>query len=176
MKIIFVFGPVAAGKLTVGRELAKLTGLPLFHNHLVVDAVGAVFPFGSEPFVRLRESFWLQTFTEASRAGRSLIFTFAPEATVDRSFPQRVSAAIQPFGGSVVFIALNVSRDEQERRIGNAGRFEFGKLTSLELLREVRDSFMASMTAMPAADLSIDTDSCDPVHASARIAEYLSTR
>ncbi|MGA0608587.1 hypothetical protein ACO2Q0_21585 [Phenylobacterium sp. VNQ135] len=80
-----------------------------------MDAVGAVFPFGSEPFVRLRESFWLQTFIEAARSGQSLIFTFAPEATVDADFPTRVRAAIAPFGGAVVFIALTVSHDVNRR-------------------------------------------------------------
>lgn len=176
MEIIFIYGPAAAGKLTVSRELAKLTGLSLFHNHLVVDAVGAVFPFGSEPFVRLRESFWLQVITEAARSGQSLIFTFAPEATVDPRFPERVRAAIEPFGGAVVFVALNVSRQEQERRIGNASRSEFGKLTSLDLLRELGDSFDASMAAMPAAELRIDTGTCDAVDAAALIAAYLSAR
>lgn len=176
MEIIFVYGPVAAGKLTVCRELAKLTGLPLFHNHLVVDAVGAVFPFGSEPFIRLRESFWLQTFTEAARSGRSLIFTFAPEATVEPGFPDRVGAAIQPFGGSVVFVSLTLSREEQERRIGRADRSEYGKLTSVDLFRELRDSFDASMAAMPAAELSINTGSCAPADAAARIAAHLSRR
>lgn len=176
MEIVFLYGPAAAGKLTVGRELSSLTGLPLFHNHLVVDAVGAVFPFGSEPFIRLRESFWLETFAEAARTGRSLIFTFAPEATVDPGFPQRVRAAVDPFGGSVVFVALTVSRVEQERRIGNASRMEFGKLTSLDLLRELADTFDASLAAMPSAQLSIDTETCDPPAAAARIAAYLLAR
>ena len=57
MKLIFIHGPVASGKLTIARALAALTGLAVFHNHLVVDAVAAVFPFGSEPFIRLREQF-----------------------------------------------------------------------------------------------------------------------
>lgn len=174
MKIIFVYGPAAAGKLTVGRELAKLTKLPLFHNHLVVDAVGALFPFGSEPFIRLRESFWLQAFTEAARAGQSLIFTFAPEATVESGFPDRVRSVIEPFGGTAVFVALTVSREEQERRIGNASRSEFGKLTSVELLRDLRDSFDASTASMPAAELSIDTEALDPLRAATRIAAHLS--
>jgi hypothetical protein len=59
MRVVFIYGPVASGKLTVARALAERTGMALFHNHLVVDAVGAVFPFGSEAFVRLREQFWL---------------------------------------------------------------------------------------------------------------------
>ncbi|MFD2498935.1 hypothetical protein ACFSTI_08890 [Rhizorhabdus histidinilytica] len=47
MQLVFLHGPVAAGKLTVARLVAERTGIALFHNHLVVDAVAAVFPFGS---------------------------------------------------------------------------------------------------------------------------------
>lgn len=176
MEIIFIYGPVASGKLTVARELAKLIEVPLFHNHLVVDAVGAVFPFGSEPFTHLREAFWLQTFREAARRGQSLIFTFAPEPTVSPDFLKRLFEAVEPFGGSVVFIALTVSRAEQEHRISSASRSKFGKLTSLEMLRALRDSFDASMADMPAAELMIDTEACRPVDAAARIAAYVSAR
>jgi hypothetical protein len=49
----------ASGELTVARELGRLTGLPVFHNHLVVDALLEVFEFGSPEFVALREQFWL---------------------------------------------------------------------------------------------------------------------
>lgn len=176
MKLVFIYGLAAAGKLTVGRELAALTGLPLFHNHLVVDAVGAVFPFGSEPFIRLRESFWLQTFREAAQAGRSLIFTFAPEGTVDPGFPERARAAVEPFGGEVLFVALTVSPEEQERRIDNPSRGEFGKLRSAELLRSLRGDFQDALAAMPAPHLTIDTEACEPREAADRIAGFLAAR
>jgi cytidylate kinase len=87
VRLVFLHGPVASGKLTIGRLLAERTGYALFHNHLIVDAVGAVFPFGSEAFVRLRERFWLETMAEAAAARRSLIFTFAPEPTVGPASP-----------------------------------------------------------------------------------------
>ncbi|MBN9441683.1 hypothetical protein [Bosea sp. (in: a-proteobacteria)] len=176
MEIIFIYGPAAAGKLTVSRELAKITSLALFHNHLVVDAVGAVFSFGTEPFIQLRESFWIQTFSAAARIGRSLIFTFAPEATVDTGFPERVRATVAPFGGSVVFIELTVSPEEQERRIVAPSRLEFEKLRSVDLLRKLRSEFDDSLAAMPEPDLLIDTEACDPRGAAERIAAYLSAR
>ena len=66
MDLVFMHGPVAAGKLTVARELSHLTGFRLFHNHLTVDAVAAVFDFGSEPFILLREQIWLAIFREAA--------------------------------------------------------------------------------------------------------------
>src|SRR5215472_9704672 len=141
MKLLFLYGPAASGKLTIARELAMRTGFALFHNHLVVDAVAAVFPFGSERFSRLREQFWLTIFREAAEAGRSTIFTFAPEASVSADFPDRVKQGVVAAGGRVDFIRLIVSPDEQERRIGNSDRAEFGKLRSLELLRQLRSQF-----------------------------------
>jgi hypothetical protein len=89
MKLLFLYGPAASGKLTISRQLATLTGFALSHNHLMVDAVAAVFPFGSEGFVKLREQFWLAMFHEAAEAGYSLIFTFAPAASVAPDIPGR---------------------------------------------------------------------------------------
>jgi hypothetical protein len=174
MRLVFIYGPPASGKLTVGRILAELTGMPLFHNHLVVDAVGAVFPFGSPEFVRLREQFWMDTFIAAARAGRSLIFTFAPEASVADDFPRRVSDGVHAEGGEVTFIALEVGNAEQELRIGTPGRAEFGKLRSLELLRELRPSMKRCEAMMPEPRLVIDTTSTDPREAADAIVRVLS--
>jgi len=91
MEMIFLYGQAASGKLTIGRALAARTGYALFHNHLVVDALLAVFPFGSDAFVRLREAFWLDVMETAARSGQSLIFTFAPEPTVSVDFPERAA-------------------------------------------------------------------------------------
>jgi len=92
MRLLFIYGPPASGKLTIARLITERTGLPLFHNHLIVDAVA--FPFGSKEFIRLRERFWLETISTAAEAGQSLIFTFAPEPTVADDFPDRMSRLV----------------------------------------------------------------------------------
>jgi hypothetical protein len=170
MQLIFLYGPVAAGKLTVARELAARTGHALFHNHLIVDAVAAVFPFGSPSFVRLREQFWMETIAAAAAEDRSLIFTFAPEPTVSADFPQRVQAAVETAGGSVAFVALTVPPEEQDRRLNAPSRSAFGKLTSLELLHSLRAQFEAAMAAMPTPLLTIDTAQLEPDEAAEAIA------
>src|SRR6266446_1998140 len=157
MKLIFIYGPAAAGKLTIARELVALTGYAVFHNHLIVDAVSSIFPFGSERFIKLREQFWLTMLREAAEAGRSTIFTFAPEASVALDFPERAKQQIESAGGRVHFVRLLVSPEEQERRIGNPDRAEFGKLRSLELLRQLQPQFEECEAAMPAPTLTIDT-------------------
>ena len=96
------------------RELERLTEYPVFHNNLVVDMLTVRFPFGSAEFVALREQIWITVFAEAARINRSLIFTFAPEATVQPGFPRRVVDVVEFPGGRV---ALTVDAAEQERRI-----------------------------------------------------------
>ncbi|ATE63347.1 phosphotransferase-like protein [Rhizorhabdus dicambivorans] len=174
MQLVFLYGQAAAGKLTVARELAAITGLPLFHNHLVVDAVMAVFPFGSDSFVTLRECFWLETIDAAAAEGRSLIFTFAPEPSVATDFPQRLIAMVGRRGGSVLTVALEIDPEEQRRRLVDEGRAAFGKLRSLDMFDALHGDFARCMAAMPAADLVIDTTATAPGEAARRIAARLS--
>lgn len=173
MRLVFIYGAPASGKLTVARELAALTGFALFHNHLVVDAVAAMFPFGSAPFVRLRETMWRAVFHEAAEAKRSTIFTFAPEPTVEAGFADRAKRTVEAAGGEVSFVRLAVPAEEQERRIGNPDRRQFGKLSSLELLRQLRDEFNRCEAEMPEAALTIDTARVPPPAAARLIADKL---
>ena len=175
MDLVFIYGEVATGKLTVARALAAQTGLSLFHNHLIVDAVEAVFPFGSPQFVALRERFWIETIVAAARADQSLIFTFAPESTVAADFPARLAALVAAAGGRVRFIALTVSDAEQERRLVAASRADFGKLRSIDLLRSLKADFAASLAQMPPAALTIDTEAMTPDAAAAQIARHLAS-
>jgi hypothetical protein len=170
MELIFLHGGAASGKLTTARALASRLGYPVFHNHLVVDLLTTVFPFGSESFVRLREEMWLSVFRDAARASTSLIFTFAPENTVQRGFPARVAAAVEEAGGRVRFVRLLVSEAEQERRVVEASRREFHKLSSLETLLSLREK--RGEVEQPPAELEIDTDDSDP----ARSAEAIIAR
>ena len=43
MKLVVIIGAGAVGKMTVGQELAKITGLRLFHNHMSIEMVIDVF-------------------------------------------------------------------------------------------------------------------------------------
>jgi chloramphenicol 3-O-phosphotransferase len=173
MRLVFIHGGAAVGKLTVAKELSKLSGLPVFHNHLVVDALLAVFPFGDPAFVRLREEMWSSVFLEAAHAGRSLIFTFAPEPTVSDDFPERVAAMWEAQGGRIDFVRLTASREVQEQRLEAESRKAFGKLSDVGLLCELRSGFEASEAAMPASAVEIDTGLAAPDEAARRIVQAL---
>lgn len=169
MRMVFLHGVAAAGKLTTALALRDLVGYPVFHNHLVVDALTTVFPFGTEPFVRLREQFWLQVFADAARIDRSFTFTFAPEASVPPGFPDRVRATIEAYGGRVVFVRLAVSPDQQEQRVGAESRRAFHKLTDVAVLRRLRSEY--DEVEQPPVDLEVDTDISVPEQTAALIVE-----
>jgi hypothetical protein len=172
MNLVFLYGAPGAGKLTVGRELEALTGYRLFHNHLTVDLVSAVFDFGTEPFVGLREHIWLSVFRAAARGGVSLVFTFAPERTVREQFIPGAMEAVESAGGQVLFVELTCGDAELERRIENPSRKASGKLQSAELYRELKEAGAFRHPRMPEAALSLDTTRRPPRETARLIAEH----
>ena len=56
MKLVLLVGNGAVGKMTVGQELMKLTGLRLFHNHMTIEPVLEIFgTFHTDAILQMRE-------------------------------------------------------------------------------------------------------------------------
>ena len=172
MKLVFLHGPPAVGKLAVARELARLTGYKLFHNHLTVDLVGSLFAFGSEPFVALREKIWLSAFHEAATNNVSFVFTFNPERTVREQFIHEALAVVESAGGKAIFVELTCAEDELERRIEHPSRGEFGKLRSVEQYRNLKATGAFRFRSLPEG-LSLDTTQRPAADTAKLISEYL---
>ena len=174
MKLIFLYGRPGVGKLTVGEELARLTGFRLFHNHLAVDLALSLFEFGSPAFVELRESVWLAAFEQAGQAGMAgIVFTFAPENTVRQEFISRLIALLESNGAAAIFVELTCCDQELERRMASASRAKFGKLTSLKKYRELDAAGVFSSPRLPPPALTVDTSKSSPAETAAAIAAFL---
>lgn len=174
MKLVFIYGLPASGKLTVAQELASITGFKLFHNHLVVDSLLSVFEFGSSPFVRLREEIWLSVFQEAHQSQLpGLIFTFAPEGTVRPQFIRQASDLLRQGGGEVDFIELVCPLEELKTRLDSLSRHRYHKLTSVSLFEQLHAEGSFDSSSMPEPRLKVDTSLCTPVQAAYEIARTL---
>lgn len=173
MDLIILCGLPGVGKLTVAKELANLSGYANFHNHLVVDAITALFPFGAPAFVELRERVWTELLSRAAFEGvGGVIFTFAFDKTVRDDFLLYIEEMIRSFGGRVTCIELVCSRDEFERRIVQPTRANHGKLNSLEFFNELEQSGSFVRQQMPAETVTIDTTFLTPNQAALKIIEF----
>lgn len=173
MIVVFIHGPVASGKHTIGKLLAERTRLALVHNHLAVDAALARFPFGSPGFVELRARLWRAAFEEAAAAQRSFIFTFNPEATVDPGLIAKLHAIIERAGGRVHYVELTCSRETILARLGNESRSAFGKMTDRALYEDIERRGGFEFPALPEPLVRIDTGQMTAEQAATRIAEAL---
>ena len=169
MFVLFLHGPPAVGKLTIARLVGEATQFPVFHNHLAVDTALAIFPFGSPPFVELRERIWLSAFAAAGAAGQSFIFTFAPESTVRREFVDDAVAEVEGHRGRVHFVQLTCPEQVIEARLGDASRSPFRKLASVEEYRGLRDRGALAFPALPPPIVTIDTSHLSPAESAAAI-------
>jgi hypothetical protein len=126
--LVWLFGPPAVGKMTVGLELSRVTGIPLFHNHVSIEAVLPVFEFGTPQFNRLVASFRDQMFTEAAASDLpGLIFTmmWAFDIPNDLRFVEKQKAVFESEGGRAVFVELHagletrIVRNETDLRLSS---------------------------------------------------------
>ena len=172
MRLIFIYGPPAVGKLTVARELGRITGLAVFDNHLSVDAVRPVFGFGSPQLMPLVEKIRHLVIGEAARQGVSLIFTFVYLHPDDDDYVQRICDLVEGEGGSVAFVQLVCDPAVQEERVVSASRAG-RKIDNVEHLREWSEG-RDFRTAMPGrGSLVVDTTDVSAGEAARRIAEGL---
>lgn len=175
-KVIFIHGPAASGKHTVGLQLSRLTGLPLFHNHLAVDAALSLFEFGTQGFKNVRSAVWRAAFQEAARSGRSFIFTFHPEASVEPVLIGELIKSIESVGGDVLFVELLCPPDVVLERLSNPGRTNFRKLTDPDLYLALEKQGAFSFPQLPTPLLRIDTSNSPPEVAANRIAQAIANR
>ena len=73
MKLVLIIGSGAVGKMTVGQELMKITGLRLFHNHMTIEPVIDVFGYFNAPVIIKMRELIFEEFLKTDNEG--MIFT-----------------------------------------------------------------------------------------------------
>ncbi len=171
---VLLHGRPATGKLTVARELARVTGYRLFHNHLIVDAALAVYDFGTPGFVALRDELWRTAFARLARDRDlpGLIFTFNPESSVPQAFIDDLLARFDAAGATVTGVELICAEAEIERRLAQASRRDFNKLTDVALYRRLRDGGVFDTPVIRRSGLVLDTGVLAATEAAHRIVEW----
>ncbi len=125
MNLVIIFGPPAVGKMTVAQELAKITDIKVFHNHMTIDLLTKFFEFGSEPFARLTKQFRHSMIEEAAKNKVNLAFSVAWDFSVpgDTDEMRQIKTKVEGHGGTVYFVELEAPlevrlvRNKSENRL-----------------------------------------------------------
>lgn len=139
MKFMVIFGPPAVGKMSVGYEVARLTGLRLFHNHMTIELALNFFGFGEPQFQRLVDEFRRRIFEEVAASNLpGLIFTYvwALDDPSDKEFVDRSCDIFRARGGGVYFVELEAEQSERLRR--NETEFRLRQKPSKRRVEESR--------------------------------------
>ena len=140
MNLIFIYGPPASGKLTVAKELSRITGYKLFHNMLTVSLAQSVLDWGDKNFGDLTTKYRLITFEEAAKAKiKGIVFTYAYVPKIDDPFVKKVINQIKRDDGKIYFIQIHAEKKELLRRVGDESRRELKKLTDKSILEKQLD-------------------------------------
>jgi hypothetical protein len=181
--LVFIVGPPAVGKMAVGMELERLTGMPLFHNHLTIDLVLRFFPFSSAPFRRLVGEFRTRICEEVADSELpGLIFTYvwAFDLPADREFVDHLAGIFQSRGAGVCYVELEAPLEERLRRNETELRLaekrpkrdlERSRRNLLELEEGYRMNSAPLEFPYPDRYLRIDNTEIPPAEVARRIAE-----
>ena len=139
MKFVIIFGPPAVGKMSVGYELARLTGFRLFHNHMTIELALNFFSFEEPQFHRLVSEFRRRIFEEVAASGLpGLIFTYvwALDHVSDKAFIDESCQIFREEGGEAYFVELEAEQSERLRR--NESEFRLSQKPSKRHVAESR--------------------------------------
>ncbi len=121
MKLVLIVGSGAVGKMTVGQELMKITGLRLFHNHMMIEPVIDVFGyFHGEVIQKLREIVF-EEFLKTDNDGMIFTVMWAFDMPSDREYVMNVASKFDEVY-CVELIAdqsVRLERNRTENRLKN---------------------------------------------------------
>jgi hypothetical protein len=141
MKLIFLHGPPASGKLTIAKALLRSVPGRLFDNHAAIDLARTVFDFGTAGFWELVQTVRISILHVAAEKSVPLIvMTFVYVEPDDLPAFEQYESVVQRRGGQLLPVFLQCSGAEIIRRIGNVDRADRGKMTSEQGVRD----FLAS--------------------------------
>ena len=125
MKFVMIIGPQAVGKMTVGQELARLTGLKLFHNHMTIELVRLIFDYDKTAYRKMNKLIRNEVFKEFSKSDqKGIIFTgcldFGDNFEEEMEDVNRWSALFD----ETYVIELETTLEERLKRNKTANRLE----------------------------------------------------
>ena len=119
MKLVILFGPGAVGKMTVGQELAKITELKLFHNHMSLELANQFFDWSTTGFKQIDRLIRFGIFDIVAKSDlEGLIFTFVwvVNEQKEEDYIDSIVEIFQKENAEIYYVELYAELEERLRR------------------------------------------------------------
>lgn len=122
MKLVFLIGSGAVGKMTVGQELMKITNLRLFHNHMTIEPVLEIFgKYNGNIIAKMREMIF-EEFAKSDNYGMVFTFMWAFDMQSDWDYVEHVKDIFKPYGTEFYCAELVAPQDIRLKRNATENR------------------------------------------------------
>ena len=125
MKLVLIVGDGAVGKMTVGQELAKITDLKLFHNHMTIEPVLEIFgEFNTDVILKMRYLIF-EEFAKTNNYGMIFTCMWAYDVEEDWAIMNKIIDTFERVGGEIYCVeltaplAVRLERNVSVNRLAN---------------------------------------------------------
>jgi len=138
MKLVFIYGPPASGKLTISKELKKITGFKIAHNQIINDILDNFLAKKNKHYWKSADKLKFSLIDILTKSkNKGLIVTMVRgNGKESLAFAKKVKKSIQNNKGKYYCIRLICDEEELFKRVKNKSRRDHGKITTKKLLLE----------------------------------------
>ena len=186
MRLLFIFGAHAAGKMTVGQAVSRMTPMKLFHNHMTIEPVIELFgAYNGAVTERLRQVVF-EEFAKTDNYGLIFTFIWAFDVDYDTEYVRKLTKLYEDAGAQVDYVELiapqdvRLIRNRTENRLKEKASKRDVALSEARMLdaescyRCVSEpgEVCEKLGIMPERYLRIDNTSLDPEAAAEQIIQH----
>ena len=127
---VFIIGAPAAGKMTIGQELSKLTGATLFFNHQPIDFALEIYQDFTEEMWEFVRSVNFSFLGTSARNHRSVILTGVTDFSnqYHLMYLKDIQDLLNEYHQEILFVELETSLEERLRRNRTENRLKYKPL------------------------------------------------
>ncbi len=124
MKLVFLIGDAAVGKMTVGQELMRITDLRLFHNHMTIEPVLEVFGTWNWNAIREMRDVFFRNFAASDNYGMIYTIMLAFDDPDDWEYLEHIKEIFKPYGTEFYYAELIAPQEIRLKRNGSENRLK----------------------------------------------------
>ena len=127
---VFIIGAPAAGKMTIGQELSKLTGASLFFNHQTIDFALGIYQDFTEEMWEFVRGITFSFLGASARNQRYVILTGVTDFSnqYHLMYLKDIQDLLNEYHQEILFVELETSLEERLRRNRTENRLKYKPL------------------------------------------------